>query len=71
MSNIFGSYICITYYKFIYVKMRKRISKGTLVASTNPLNKIKSKRLIIEVIYNFKKGVIKERAIDVRETINQ
>lgn len=51
--------------------MRRRISRGTLVASTNPLRHIKAKRLIVEVLYNFRKGVVKERTIDVRERIEQ
>jgi len=51
--------------------MRPRLRKGTLVGSTNPLRKIKSKRLIVEVIYNFRNGIIREKTIDVRETIEQ
>jgi len=51
--------------------MRIRINKGTLVASTNPLRNITSKRLIIKVIYNFKYGIIKEKIKEIRETIEQ
>jgi hypothetical protein len=51
--------------------MRPRVNKGTLVGSTNPLRRIKAKRLIIEVIYNFRTGIIREKTIDVRQTINQ
>jgi hypothetical protein len=51
--------------------MRRRIKKGVLVASTDRLRYIKSKRLIVEVIYNFRYGIISERTIDIRQTINQ
>lgn len=51
--------------------MRPRIRKGTLVGSTNPLRKITSKRLIIEVVYNFRKGIVKEKTIDVRTSLEQ
>jgi hypothetical protein len=51
--------------------MRKRIKKGTLVGSTNTLKSIKCKRLIIEVSYNFRKGVVKEKIINIRETLLQ
>lgn len=51
--------------------MRPRVNKGTLVASTNPHRRILSKRLIIEVIYNFRNGIVREKTIDVRQTINQ
>ena len=51
--------------------MRPRINKGTLVASTDRFRHIKSKRLIVEVIYNFRCGIISERTIDIRQTINQ
>lgn len=51
--------------------MRPRVNKGTLVGSTNPYRRIMSKRLIIEVIYSFRKGIVRERTIDVRQTINQ
>jgi hypothetical protein len=51
--------------------MRPRIARGTLVGSTNPLNRIKARRLIVEVLYNFRNGVVKERVIDVRERIEQ
>jgi hypothetical protein len=51
--------------------MRPRIFKGTLVTSTNNLKAIKAKRLIVEVLYNFRNGVVKEKIIDVRKTIEQ
>jgi len=51
--------------------MRARVSKGTLVASTDRFRGIKAKRLIIEVIYNFRNGIVRERTIDVRQTIEQ
>jgi hypothetical protein len=51
--------------------MRPRIAKGTLVGSTNPLNRIRARRLIVEVLYNFRHGVVKERIINVRENIQQ
>lgn len=51
--------------------MRPRIARGTLVGSTNPLNRIKARRLIVEVLYNFRNGVVKERTLGVRETIEQ
>tara|TARA_R110000868_G_scaffold280353_2_gene540482 strand:+ start:1812 stop:1967 length:156 start_codon:yes stop_codon:yes gene_type:complete len=51
--------------------MRRRISKGTLVGSTNPLRKIKARRLIVEVFYNFRHGIVKEKTIDVRKSIEQ
>lgn len=51
--------------------MRRRINKGTLVGSTNPLRRITSRRLIVEVLYNFRHGIVKERVIDVRTSIEQ
>jgi hypothetical protein len=51
--------------------MRPRISRGRLVASTNSLNYIKAKRLIIEVLYNFRNGVVKERTLGVRQKKEQ
>ena len=51
--------------------MRPRIAKGTLVASTNPLNSIRAKRLIVEVLYNFRTGVVRERTVEVRQKIEQ
>jgi hypothetical protein len=51
--------------------MRPRIAKGTLVGSTNPLNRIRARRLIVEVLYNCRHGVVKERIINVRENIQQ
>lgn len=51
--------------------MRPRVNKGVLVGSTNPHRRIISKRLIIEVIYNFRTGIIREKTIDIRQTINQ
>ena len=51
--------------------MRARVSRGTLVASTDRFRGIKAKRLIVEVIYNFRNGIIRENVIDIRQTINQ
>ena len=51
--------------------MRRRINKGTLVFSTNPLRRIFSKRLIVEVLYYFRHGIVKEKTIDVRSSIEQ
>lgn len=51
--------------------MRRRIYKGTLVSSTNPLRRITSRRLIVEVLYNFRHGIVKEKTIDVRTSIKQ
>lgn len=51
--------------------MRPRIARGTLVGSTNPLNRIKARRLIVEVLYNFRTGVVRERTLGVRQTIEQ
>ena len=51
--------------------MRPRIAKGTLVGSTNPLNRIKARRMIIEVLYNFRTGVVRERNVGIREKIEQ
>ena len=53
------------------LSMRPRVNKGVLVGSTNPHRRILSKRLIIEVIYSFRKGIVRERTIDIRQTINQ
>jgi len=51
--------------------MRRRIYKGTLVGSTNPLRKIKAKRLVVEVLYNFRHGIVKETTKSTRETLEQ
>lgn len=51
--------------------MRPRVKQGTLVASTNPYTRILSCRLIIKVRYTFKRGIINQRVIDVRETLLQ
>jgi hypothetical protein len=51
--------------------MRRRIYKGTLVGSTNPLRRIVSRRLVVEVLYNFRHGIVKEKTIDVRSSIEQ
>jgi hypothetical protein len=42
-----------------------------MVASTNNFTAIRAKRLIVEVLYNFRNGVVRERVVDVRETIQQ
>jgi hypothetical protein len=51
--------------------MRRRIYKGTLVGSTDRFRAIKAKRLIVEVLYNFRHGIIREKTIETRQTINQ
>ena len=51
--------------------MRPRIKKGVLVGSTNKSRAIKAKRLIIEVVWNFRRGIISEKTIDIRQTLNQ
>ena len=51
--------------------VRRRVLKGTLVASTNKFTAIRARRLIVEVLYNFRNGVVKEKVIDVREKIEQ
>jgi len=51
--------------------MRNRVNKGTLVYSTNSLRQITSKRLVIKVVYNYKNGIIKEKTIDVRRSIEE
>ena len=51
--------------------MRPRINKGTLVGSTNKLRAIRAKRLIIEVVWNFRNGIISEKIVDIRQTISQ
>lgn len=51
--------------------MRPRINKGTLVGSTDKLRAIRAKRLIIEVVWNFRRGIISEKIIGVRQAINQ
>jgi hypothetical protein len=47
------------------------VYKGTLVGSTDRFKAIKARRLIIEVLYNFRKGIIREKIINTRETIEQ
>lgn len=51
--------------------MRRRIQRGTLVGSTNKHRAIKAKRLVVEVLYNFRHGIVKEKTIDIRYTIEQ
>lgn len=51
--------------------MRPRIQKGTLVGSTNPLRKIKARRLVVEVLYNFRHGIVREKTVNTRQTIEQ
>jgi hypothetical protein len=51
--------------------MRPRINKGTLVGSTNRLRAIQAKRLVVEVIWNFRQGIISERTIDIRQILLQ
>lgn len=50
--------------------MRKpRVKRGVLVASTNRIRHILSKRLIVEVLYTFKKGIVKQTTIETRKEI--
>jgi hypothetical protein len=51
--------------------MRPRLRRGTFVGSTDKFKAIKAKRMIIEVLYNFKTGVVKEKVVNVRETLEQ
>ena len=51
--------------------MRRRIFKGTLVASTDKLKHIKAKRLVVEVLYNFRHGIVREKTVSLRQTIEQ
>ena len=51
--------------------MRRRIYKGTLVGSTNKFTAIKAKRLVVEVLYNFRHGIVKEKTVSTRQTIEQ
>lgn len=51
--------------------MRPRVKKGTLVGSTDRFRAIKAKRLIVEVLWTFRRGIVSERTIGTRETINQ
>jgi hypothetical protein len=51
--------------------MRRRIQKGTLVGSTDRFRAIKARRMIVEVLYNFRHGIVRERTIEIRQTINQ
>lgn len=51
--------------------MRPRVNKGTLVGSTDRFRAIKARRLIVEVIYSFRKGIVREKTIDIRQTIKQ
>lgn len=51
--------------------MRPRVNKGILVGSTNKLRAIKAKRLVIEVVWNFRRGIISEKTVDIRQTLNQ
>ena len=51
--------------------MRPRISRGTLVGSTNTYRHTLSKRLIVEVIYTFRRGIIREKTIEIRQTLNK
>jgi hypothetical protein len=51
--------------------MKPRIKKGTLVCSTNSFRYILSKRLVVEVRYTFKKGIVNEKIVDVRQTLLQ
>jgi len=51
---------------------RKRILKGTLVASTNSLRSIKARRLIIKVVYSaLSYKTISQNACGIRTSILQ
>jgi hypothetical protein len=49
--------------------MRTRIHKGTLVASTTVMEHIKSKRLIIEVIYTSSFKVKSKKVKGIRKSL--
>lgn len=49
--------------------MRPRVKSGTLVCSTDPIRYILSKRLIVEVKYTFKRGVVNEKVREIRQTL--
>jgi len=68
---LFISSIIFNSIYYIMFLMRPRVNKGTLVGSTDRFRGIKAKRLIVEVIYNFRNGIIREKTIDIRQTINQ
>ena len=51
---------------------RKRIQKGTLVASTNVLRSIKARRLIVKVVYNYlSHSIISEKVCGIRTSFEQ
>lgn len=49
--------------------MRTRIHKGTLVASTTMIENIKSKRLIIEVVYTTSFKVKSKKVKGIRKSL--
>ena len=51
--------------------MRPRISKGTLVGSTDKLNSIKSRRLVIEVVYTKNYNKVSEKIKNIRTSLLQ
>ena len=50
---------------------KPRLKKGTLVASTNPLNKIKCKRLTINVYFNDSYKIVKHDIKSLEKLIFQ
>ena len=50
---------------------RKRMSIGTLVASTNPLRHIQAKRLVKHVVYKTNYKIISEHIMGTRSSILQ
>ena len=66
ISAAFNRFRCL-----VYNKMRRRVYKGTLVGSTNRFRAIKAKRLVVEVLYSFRRGIVMERTVDVRNRIEQ
>ena len=70
-SMLIASFIVFTFIISLYCTMRTRIYKGTLVGSTDKFRAIKSRRMIVEVLYSFRKGIVIEKTIDIRQTIEQ
>ena len=53
------------------MKTKKRIYKGTLVASTNSLNRILSKRFVINVYFDNSYNIVKCNIGKSRTTIEE
>lgn len=51
------------------MKTRRRIKRGTLVASTSPLNRIKSTRFVINVYFDDSYRIIKSNVGNFRTCI--